>query len=159
MAITQEPVVGITAEAAAKVKDLLAQEPEGTHLRLFVTRGGCSGYTYGMTLDNELREGDQLVDQHGVGRSVGGGPGPPAARRASRLYEVGDGRGLHAAQPQRRPHLRLRPLLYHRRGSGRGRPLRRGASTRGASPRGAGIGGQSAWGRVGSLGRRVQRNW
>jgi len=73
MAITQEPVVGITAEAAAKVKDLLAQEePEGTHLRLFVTRGGCSGYTYGMTLDNELREGDQLVDQHGVRLLVDG---------------------------------------------------------------------------------------
>jgi len=66
MAIVQDPVVSITAEAAVKVKELLAQEPEGTHLRLFVTRGGCSGYSYGMALDNERREGDQIVDQSGV---------------------------------------------------------------------------------------------
>jgi iron-sulfur cluster assembly protein len=66
MAIIQEPIVSLTAEAAGKVKELLTQEPEGTHLRLFVTRGGCSGYAYGMTLDSELREGDQVVDQHGV---------------------------------------------------------------------------------------------
>lgn len=66
MAITHEPPISITAEAAAKVKDLLAQEQPGTHLRLFVTKGGCSGYTYGMALDNEVREGDQVVDQHEV---------------------------------------------------------------------------------------------
>jgi iron-sulfur cluster assembly protein len=66
MAITQEPVVSITPAAAAKVKEFLAQEPEGTHLRLFVSRGGCSGYTYGMTLDTEVQPGDQVVDQHGV---------------------------------------------------------------------------------------------
>ena len=66
MAIAQDPVVSITAEAAVKVKELLAQEPEGTHLRLFVTRGGCSGYSYGMALDNERRAGDQIVDQSGV---------------------------------------------------------------------------------------------
>lgn len=66
MAITHEPPISITAEAAAKVKDLLAQEQPGTHLRLFVTKGGCSGYTYGMALDKEVREGDQVVDQHEV---------------------------------------------------------------------------------------------
>ncbi len=66
MAITQEPAVSLTPEAATKVKELLAQEPQGTHLRLFVQRGGCSGYTYGMTLDTEQREGDQVLDQHGV---------------------------------------------------------------------------------------------
>ena len=66
MAIIHEPPISITAEAAAKVKDLLAQEQPGTHLRLFVTKGGCSGYTYGMALDNEVREGDQVVDQHEV---------------------------------------------------------------------------------------------
>lgn len=72
MAIAQEPVVSLTAEAAAKVKELLAQEPEGMHLRVFVTRGGCSGYTYGMTLDSERSEGDQVVDQHGVRLLVDG---------------------------------------------------------------------------------------
>ncbi|MBI3976463.1 MAG: iron-sulfur cluster insertion protein ErpA [Armatimonadetes bacterium] len=66
MAIIQESPINITPEAASKVKELLAHEQEGTHLRLFVTRGGCSGYSYGMTLDNETREGDQVVDQHGV---------------------------------------------------------------------------------------------
>lgn len=66
MAIIQESPINITAEAASKVKELLAQEQEGAALRLFVTKGGCSGYSYGMALDNEVREGDQVVDQHGV---------------------------------------------------------------------------------------------
>ncbi|MGH2452954.1 MAG: iron-sulfur cluster insertion protein ErpA [bacterium] len=72
MAITQESSINITAEAASKVKDLLAQEEEGTALRLFVTKGGCSGYSYGMALDSEVREGDQVVDQHGVRLLVDG---------------------------------------------------------------------------------------
>lgn len=72
MAITQESPINITAEAASKVKDLLAQEEEGTALRLFVTKGGCSGYSYGMALDSEVREGDQVVDQHGVRLLVDG---------------------------------------------------------------------------------------
>lgn len=66
MVITREPPISITEEAAVKVKDLLAGEHEGTHLRLFVMKGGCSGYSYGMTLDTELREGDQVVEQSGV---------------------------------------------------------------------------------------------
>jgi iron-sulfur cluster assembly protein len=66
MVITREPPISITEEAAVKVKDLLAGEQEGTHLRLFVMKGGCSGYSYGMTLDTELREGDQVVEQSGV---------------------------------------------------------------------------------------------
>ncbi len=66
MAIIQESPINISVEAASKVKELLAQEQEGTALRLFVTKGGCSGYSYGMTLDTEVREGDQVVDQHGV---------------------------------------------------------------------------------------------
>lgn len=72
MAIIQESPIDITAEAASKVKDLLAQEQEGTALRLFVTKGGCSGYSYGMALETEVREGDQVVDQHGVRLLVDG---------------------------------------------------------------------------------------
>jgi len=72
MAIIQESPINITAEAASKVKDLLAQEQEGTALRLFVTKGGCSGYSYGMALETEVREGDQVVDQHGVRLLVDG---------------------------------------------------------------------------------------
>ncbi len=72
MALIQEPVVALTPEAAVKAREFLAQEPAETHLRLFVTRGGCSGYTYGMTLDTEVREGDQVVEQHGVRLLVDG---------------------------------------------------------------------------------------
>lgn len=65
MAITRD-VITLTPTAAAKIKDLLAEEEPGSALRLFVTQGGCSGYSYGMALDNEVRQGDQVVEQHGV---------------------------------------------------------------------------------------------
>src|SRR5712691_9978715 len=35
-------------------------------LRLFVTSGGCSGFQYGMALDDNLRPGDEVVELDGV---------------------------------------------------------------------------------------------
>ena len=35
-------------------------------LRVFVSGGGCSGLQYGMTFDNEVRDGDSVWDAHGL---------------------------------------------------------------------------------------------
>jgi len=35
-------------------------------LRVFVSGGGCSGLQYGMTFDNEARDGDATWDAHGL---------------------------------------------------------------------------------------------
>jgi iron-sulfur cluster insertion protein len=57
-----EPIV-FTDSAAAKVADLIAEEgnPE-LKLRVFVQGGGCSGFQYGFTFDEEQNEDDFVVE-------------------------------------------------------------------------------------------------
>ena len=61
------PAPGLTDSAAAKVKDLLAEEgnPE-LKLRVFVQGGGCSGFQYGFTFDEVVNEDDTVLDKAGV---------------------------------------------------------------------------------------------
>jgi len=57
----------LTEAAASKVSGLLAQEQnENLHLRVFVSGGGCSGFQYGFTFDEQVKENDAVVEQHGV---------------------------------------------------------------------------------------------
>ena len=52
-------MVKITESARAKVVDLLREENDPTlKLRTFVQGGGCSGFQYGFTFDNEQNEDD-----------------------------------------------------------------------------------------------------
>jgi iron-sulfur cluster insertion protein len=57
----------ITASAINKVRDLLVEEklPNGA-LRMFVKGGGCSGYQYGFTFDEEITEDDFVTENEGV---------------------------------------------------------------------------------------------
>lgn len=65
MTLDTVPIVDLTAAAAREVKQLLAKEPPGRHLRLYVEKGGCSGLQYGLVFD-ERREGDWAAELHGV---------------------------------------------------------------------------------------------
>lgn len=59
--------VALTASAAEAVKNLLQKRNlEGYALRVFIQGGGCSGFQYGMALDNNIREEDTVVEEHGV---------------------------------------------------------------------------------------------
>ena len=59
-------MVTVSANAAAKLKDLMAKEGiEGQGLRVRVRGGGCSGYEYQLAFDTP-REGDQVIEQDGV---------------------------------------------------------------------------------------------
>ena len=62
-----EPTISLTESAAARVKEMLAEQSEnaGKFLRIYVEKGGCSGMQYGMVFD-EKRDGDFVVAQHGV---------------------------------------------------------------------------------------------
>lgn len=61
------PPVKFTDAAADKVGELIREEdnPE-LKLRVFISGGGCSGFQYGFTFDENIEEGDARIDNHGV---------------------------------------------------------------------------------------------
>ncbi|WP_431067632.1 iron-sulfur cluster insertion protein ErpA [Methylotuvimicrobium sp.] len=61
-----EPII-FTDSAAAKVGDLIADEGnDNLKLRVYVSGGGCSGFQYGFTFDEEVNEDDTQVENGGV---------------------------------------------------------------------------------------------
>lgn len=53
--------------AAQKVRSLiLEEENEDLKLRVFVTGGGCSGFEYGFTFDEDVEEDDTEIRKDGV---------------------------------------------------------------------------------------------
>ena len=53
--------------AAAKVADLIIEDGNpDLKLRVFVTGGGCSGFQYGFTFDEEVNEDDTTMEKNGV---------------------------------------------------------------------------------------------
>ncbi len=56
-----------TDSAASKVRSLIDEEGNSNlKLRVFVTGGGCSGFQYGFTFDENMNEGDTAVEKAGV---------------------------------------------------------------------------------------------
>ena len=58
-------MINLTENAVAKIKEILAEEPAGTKLRIFVQGGGCSGFQHGFTLETEVNEDDFQVEDYG----------------------------------------------------------------------------------------------
>ena len=57
----------LSDSAVAKLKELLDQEGNpNLMLRVFVTGGGCSGFQYGFTFDENRQETDTVVEKGGV---------------------------------------------------------------------------------------------
>lgn len=56
-----------TTSAASKVAQLIDEEGNsGLMLRVYIQGGGCSGFQYGFTFDEELQEGDTEIVTDGV---------------------------------------------------------------------------------------------
>ena len=56
-----------TDAAANKVKSLVADEENpNLKLRVYITGGGCSGFQYGFTFDDQINEGDMTIEKQGV---------------------------------------------------------------------------------------------
>jgi iron-sulfur cluster assembly accessory protein len=56
-----------TDSAARKVKLLVEEEAnDDLMLRVFVTGGGCSGFEYGFTFDEDLEDDDTVIGNQGV---------------------------------------------------------------------------------------------
>lgn len=62
-----EPKVGLSNAAAEKARLLIEEESnESLKLRVFVTGGGCSGFEYGFTFDEDVEEDDTAIEESGV---------------------------------------------------------------------------------------------
>ena len=56
-----------TDQAAHKVHRLIAEEGnDNLKLRVFVTGGGCSGFQYGFTFDEEVADDDTVISNKGA---------------------------------------------------------------------------------------------
>jgi iron-sulfur cluster insertion protein len=61
------PSIIFTDSAAEKVRDLLIDEGNpNLKLRVFVQGGGCSGFQYGFTFDEDVNEDDTALEKNGV---------------------------------------------------------------------------------------------
>jgi len=56
----------ITESAAAQISKILAQENEGTYLRVAVQGGGCSGFSYVFSIDGKKADDDLTFERDGV---------------------------------------------------------------------------------------------
>ena len=59
--------ITLDTSAIVKIKNLLAEEnTPNLKLRIFVSGGGCSGFQYGFTFDENQNDDDFIVDQDEV---------------------------------------------------------------------------------------------
>jgi iron-sulfur cluster assembly protein len=64
---TAPAVVSMTSRAADKLKEIVSKQGrDDLALRVYVTPGGCSGFSYGMTFAEGREEDDTLIEQDGV---------------------------------------------------------------------------------------------
>ncbi|HET7030820.1 MAG TPA: iron-sulfur cluster insertion protein ErpA [Candidatus Limnocylindrales bacterium] len=64
---TQPTVVSLSDAAATKLRELTKDEPSpAIGLRVYVYSGGCSGFRYGMMLEDAPTADDRILDANGV---------------------------------------------------------------------------------------------
>ena len=71
MEIIERPdttLVSLTPTAADKIRELMAEDPDGESsvLRVAIQGGGCSGFQYGLGFDAGPVDDDETLEQHGV---------------------------------------------------------------------------------------------
>ena len=60
-------VLSITENAAKRVTELISSNGnEGNMLRITVSAGGCSGFSYGFGLDDKKTDGDHIFKKRGI---------------------------------------------------------------------------------------------
>ena len=60
-------MIQISSEAAERIKQMLAEEgTPGMFLRIGVQEGGCTGFSYGMGFDDEMKDTDRALEINGL---------------------------------------------------------------------------------------------
>jgi iron-sulfur cluster assembly accessory protein len=63
----QTELVNVTPAAATAVQDLMTKRSlTGYGLRIFISGGGCSGFQYGLALEDNIRESDTAYEINGI---------------------------------------------------------------------------------------------
>ena len=58
--------IQFSERAARKVHDLIVEEGDSAlKLRVFITGGGCNGFSYGFTFDDETADDDAVIERNG----------------------------------------------------------------------------------------------
>ena len=111
-------MINVSTQAASKINELLAEEGKtGSGLRVFVQGGGCSGFQYGLMIEENGGAGDQVYESNGirlfVDRSAFAPPRPrlrqwllskPLARAvAGAPYASSFGRSPHSLRKRAKP--------------------------------------------------------
>ncbi|MCD8521860.1 MAG: iron-sulfur cluster insertion protein ErpA [Saccharospirillaceae bacterium] len=66
-AVQQASPIELSQAAQEKIRELLLEEADDELcLRVFVTGGGCSGFQYGFTFDDERADDDTFITMDGV---------------------------------------------------------------------------------------------
>ena len=61
------PDIELSENALAKVRQLLVAEDNlDLKLRVFIAGGGCSGFSYGFTFDEDTAEDDAVFERDGI---------------------------------------------------------------------------------------------
>ena len=61
--------LNVTETAASEIKKFMTGEeglPDTSGLRVRVVPGGCSGFQYSLNIEEDSRQGDYILDKHGV---------------------------------------------------------------------------------------------
>lgn len=61
-------MIQVSEKASSQIKKLMLDENRTAEdfLRIFVKKGGCSGFSYKLDFDNQAKEGDKNFDANGV---------------------------------------------------------------------------------------------
>ena len=59
-------MITITESAQEKIKEILIDETPESRLRMFIQGGGCSGFSYGFTIDEVKNEDDFEIESGGT---------------------------------------------------------------------------------------------
>ena len=112
----QPTVVSLSDAAATKLRELTKEEPNPEiGLRVYVYSGGCSGYRYGMMLEDAPTTEDNVLDANGVRVYIDNNSIPLIQGSEIDYVDTLMGAGLHGQQPERGLGLRLRLQLPDRR--------------------------------------------
>jgi iron-sulfur cluster insertion protein len=91
----------ITEKAGAKIKDLLAAEQKpASGLRVYVSGGGCQGFQYGMTFEEQANADDTVIEAHGVRVFVDGQSAPLLSGSEVDYIDGLEGSGFSIKNPQ-----------------------------------------------------------